>query len=32
VIVCDDEAGEELKVKTVRYFAEIESHIEERAL
>ena len=32
VIVCDDEAGEELKVKTVRYFAEIESHIEEKAL
>ena len=32
VIVCDDEAGEELKVKTVRYFTEIESHIEEKAL
>ena len=32
VIVCDNEAGEELKVKTVHYFSEIESHIEEKAL
>lgn len=32
VIVCDSEASEELKVKTVRYFSEIESRMNDAAL